>query len=267
MRTTPSTYDRIYVRTDKQCLFALDCGSTFYVDLDPLLPQTYISIHLNDRPIYFHDFVASRTLVECPIGMAIYNSHVEQIQNMNEESEFNDRCQTFVAYLYDLAGQMDVYNGKYIDQPLYIKGQDIVNIIEKAGYLNIYLCPLEDNLYMPFDREKLYFIPPHFVEDEILDLSPLGLDRIIEWNHPVDICNIFTIVARMTGSDRLYVIGSDIDKSFQEAGYDTDFGIEDNKKYYIPADLIVNGRVKSFTCDDISKLITYNASNREKVPF
>ena len=261
MITTPSTYDRIYVRNDKQCLFALDCGSTFYVDRDPLLPETYISIHLNDRLIYFHDLVAKRTLVECPFGMAIYNSHIEQIKRMNEESEFDKRCQVFVAYLYDLAGEMDIYNGQYIDQPLYIKGQHIVDIIERAGYLDIYLCALEENLYMPFDREKLYFIPPHFIEDEILDLSPLGIDRIVEWNHPVDICNVFT------EKDRIYVIGSDIYKSFQAAGYSIDFGIEDNKKYYIPVDLIVNGRAKSFTTDDVSELITYNESSREKAPF
>jgi hypothetical protein len=133
-----------------------------------------------------------------------------------------------------------------------------IYITERAGYLDIYLCALEENLYMPFDREKLYFIPSHFVEDEILDLSPLGIDRIVEWNHPVDICNVFT------EKDRLYVIGSDIDKSFQAAGYDIDFGIEDNKKYYIPADLIVNGRAKLFTTDDVSELITYNESSREK---
>ena len=263
MRTTPSTYDRIYVRNDKQCLFALDCGSTFYVGRDPLLPETYISIHLNDRLIYFHDLVAKRTLVECPIGMAIYNSHIEQIQDMNEASEFDERCQVVVPYLFDLAGQMDVYNGEYVDQPLYIKGQHIVDIIEKAGYSKIYY-PLPEQLDMPFDPERLYFVPPHFVEDEILDLSLLGIQRIVEWNNPVDIHNVFTEKNSTTGSNCLCIIGSDIDKSFDVAGYNIDFGIDANKKYYIPMDLTVNGQPKSLTCDDISKLITYNESKREK---
>jgi hypothetical protein len=185
MRTSPSTYDRIYVRTDKQCLFALDCGSTFYVDRDPLLLQTYLSIHLNERLIYFYDLVANRTVVECPIGMAIYNSHKHQIEEINKENEFEDRCQIFVADLFDLAGQKELYDGEYTGQPLYIKGQHMLDTIERAGYFEIYpesLAP-EKDLGMPFDREKLYFVPPDFIEDEMLDLSPFtGLARIVEWN-------------------------------------------------------------------------------------
>ena len=267
MITTPSTYDRIYVRNDKQCLFALDCGSTFYVDRDPLLPETYISIHLNDRLIYFHDLVAKRTLVECPIGMAIYNSHIEQIKDMDNENEFDERCRVFVAYLYDLAGQMDVYNGEYIDQPLYVKGQHMIDIIEKAGYSEFYSCTLEEYLCLPFDREKLYFIPPHFVEDEILDLSLLGIQRIVDLHSSVDICNVFTEKDPRTGSNYLCIIGNDIKKSLQGAGFNINFGIEDNKKYYIPIKLTTGGKPKSLTSGDISHLVAYNKFDQEKAPF
>jgi hypothetical protein len=261
MISSPSTYDRIYVRTDKQCLFALDCGSTFYVDRDPLLSQTYISIHLNDRPIYFHDLVANRTLIECPIGMAIYNSHLESIKNIGEENEFDERCQIFVGWLYDLAGQKELYDGEYVGQPLYIKGQHILDIVEKAGYSDFYSCSLEEYLGLPFDPERLYFVPPHFVKDEILNLSRLGIDRIVEWNSPVDICNVFTEQDRSTGSSSLCVIGSDLEQSLDTAGFKREFFIDSNKKYYIPANLTIDGQLRSLTSDDICDLVAYNEKN------
>jgi hypothetical protein len=261
MLTSPSTYDRIYVRTDKQCLFALDCGSTFYVDRDPLLSQTYLSIHLNNRLIYFHDYIAKLTVVECPIGMAIYSSHIKQIEDMNEETEFDERCQMLVGWLYDLAGQMDVYDGEYVGQPLYIKGQHILDIIEKAGYSDFYSCSLEEYLGMPFDPERLYFVPPHFVKDEILDLSRSGIDRIVEWNSPVDICNVFTERDRATGSSSLCVIGGDLEQSLDMAGFKREFFIDSNKKYYIPANLTIDGQLKSLICDDISDLVAFNEKN------
>jgi hypothetical protein len=268
MISSPSTYDRIYVRTDKQCLFALDCGSTFYVDRDPLLSQTYLSIHLNDRLIYFYDLVANRMVVECPIGMAIYNSHLESIKNMNEENEFDERCQVFVGWLYDLAGQMDVYDGEYVGQPLYIRGQYILDIVEKAGYSDFYSCSLEEYLGMPFYPERLYFVPPHFVKDEILNLSPSGIDRIVEWNSPVDICNVLTEKDRSTGSISLCVIGGDIERSLDTAGFKREFFIDSTKKYYIPAHLTIDGQLKSLTSDDICDLVVFNEKNtKNRVPF
>ncbi len=261
MLTAPSTYDRIYVRTDKQCLFALDCGSTFYVDRDPLLSQTYISIHLNDRPIYFHDLVANRTLVECPIGMAIYHSHVKQIEDTNELSEFNERCEVFFGWLCDGDGKEIVHDGEYDGQPLYVKGQYAIDIVKRAGYSDFYDYPLAEYLCLPFDLEKLYFVPPHFVKDELVDLSPSGVQAIVDWNSSVDICNIFSEPDPITGVDRLCVFGSDIEQSLEAAGFNIDFDIEEDKKYYIHPDLMLDGRSKSFKTGDISRLVEYNKQN------
>ncbi|AFY97225.1 hypothetical protein [Chamaesiphon minutus] len=273
MLTTPTCWDRIYVRTDKQCLFALDCGSPFYVEVDPLLPQTYISIHLNDRLIYFHDLEAKRTLVECPIGMAIYNSHKKQLEDMNEESEFDDRCKIPFHWLCDGDGQRIVLNierddGNYDGRPLYVKGQYAIDIVEQAGYSNFYDCSLAEYIGMPFDPEKLYFIPPHWVEGEIVDLSPSGIQDIVDWNTTIDIGNIFVEKDPTTGSDTFCVIGSDIEKSLEVAGIDMGFDIEDDKKYYIPADLTVDGRARSFKTDDICHLVAYNKKNtNHRAPF
>jgi hypothetical protein len=261
MLTAPSTYDRIYVRTDKQCLFALDCGSTFYVDRDPLLSQTYISIHLNDRPIYFHDLVANRTLIECPIGMAIYHSHVEQLEDTNELSEFNERCEVFFGWLCDSDGQEIVHDGEYAGQPLYVKGQYAIDIVERAGYSYFYDYPLAEYLCLPFDPEKLYFIPTHFVKDELVDLSPSGIQHIVDWNSSVDICNTFIERDLITGDDILCIFGSDIERSLEAAGFRIDFDIEDDKKYYIPTDLTIDRRSKSFKTGDISRLVEYNRQN------
>jgi hypothetical protein len=268
MLTAPSTYDRIYVRTDKQCLFALDCGSTFYIDRDPLLSQTYISIHLNDRPIYFHDLVANRTLIECPIGMAIYNSHVEQLEDMNELSEFNERCQIFFGWLCDGDGERIVHDGEYGGQPLYLKGQYAIDIVEKAGYFDLYDCPLAEYLGLPFDPDRLYFIPPHFVKDGLVDLSPSGIQNIVDSNSSVNIDNIFIEGDPITGSNYLCVFGSDIERSLEVAGFSIDFDLEENKKYYIPTDLTSEGRPRSFKTDDICTLVAYNNNNTHyRAPF
>jgi hypothetical protein len=268
MLTAPSTYDRIYVRTDKQCLFALDCGSTFYVDRDPLLSQTYISIHLNARLIYFHDLVANRTVVECPIGMAIYHSHIKQIEDTNELSEFNERCEVFFGWLCDGDGQEIVHDGKYDGKPLYVKGQYAIDIVERAGCSYFYDYPLAEYLCLPFDPEKLYFIPPHFVKDELVDLSPSGIQNIVDWNSSVDICNIFSEPDPITGVGRLCVFGSDIEQSLEAAGFRIDFDIEDDKKYYIPTDLTLDGQARSFKNDDISHLVEYNKKNAyHRAPF
>lgn len=261
MLTASSTYDRIYVRTDKQCLFALDCGSTFYVDLDPLLSQTYISIHLNDRPIYFHDLVANRTLIKCPIGMAIYQSHIKQLEDINQESEFNERCEVFFGWLCDGDGREIVHDGEYAGQPLYVKGQYAIDIVERAGYSYFYDYPLAEYLCLPFDPQKLYFVPAHFVKDELVDLSPSGFQAIVDWNSSVDIDNIFSERDPTTGADCLCVFGSDIEQSLAAAGFRIDFDIEEDKKYYIPPDLTIDGRSKSFKTGDISRLVEYNRQN------
>lgn len=268
MLTAPSTYDRIYVRTDKQCLFALDCGSTFYVDSDPLLSQTYISIHLNDRPIYFHDLVANRTLIECPIGMAIYNSHIKQLEDTNELSEFNERCEVFFGWLCDSDGQEIVHDGEYAGQALYVKGQYAIDIVEKAGYSNFYDYPVAEYLCLPFSPEKLYFVPPHFVKNEIVDLSLSGIQAIVDWNSSLDICNIFIEPDSITGIDSFCVFGSDIEKSLEVAGFSIDFDIEGDKKYYIPTNLTIDGRSRAFKTDDICALVSYNKKNtRHQAPF
>jgi hypothetical protein len=268
MLTAPSTYDRIYVRTDKQCLFALDCGSTFYVDRDPLLSQTYISIHLNDRPIYFHDLVANRTLIECPIGMAIYHSHVKQIEDTNELSEFNERCEVFFGWLCDSNGQEIVHDGEYAGQPLYVKGQYAIDIVERAGYSDFYNCPLAEYIGMPFAPEKLYFVPQHFVKDEIVDLSLSGVQAIVDWNSSVDICNIFIEPDPITGADTCCVFGGDIKQSLKAAGFSIDFDIEGNKKYYIPSNLTLDIRSRAFKTDDICALVAYNKKNiHHQAPF
>ena len=268
MLTAPSTYDRIYVRTDRQCLFALDCGSTFYIDRDPLLSQTYLSIHLNDRPIYFHDLVANRTLIECPIGMAIYHNHIKQLEDTNELSEFNNRCEVFFGWLCDGDGREIVHDGEYAGQPLYVKGKDAIDIVEKAGYFDFYDFPLTEYLCLPFDPEQLYFIPPHFVKDEIDNLSPLGIQNIVDWNSSVDICNIFSEPDPIAGVDRLCVFGSDIERSLEATGFRIDFDIEGNKKYYIPTDLTIDGRSRAFKTDDICTLVAHNKQNTSyQAPF
>jgi hypothetical protein len=268
MLIAASTYDRIYVRTDKQCLFALDCGSTFYVDRDPLLQQTYLSIHLNDRPIYFHDLIANRTLIECPIGMAIYHSHIKQVEDTNELSEFNERCEVFFGWLCDGDGQEIVHDGKYDGQPLYVKGRYAIEIVERAGYFDFYDYPLAEYLCLPFDPQQLYFIPPHFVKDEIVDLSPSGVQAIVDWNSSVDIRNILIEPDPTTGDDRLCVFGSDIERSLEAAGFRIDFDIEDDRKYYIPTDLTIDGRSRAFKTDDICALVTSNKKNTShRAPF
>jgi hypothetical protein len=261
MITTPSTYDRIYVRTDKQCLFALDCGSTFYIDRDPLLSQTYLAIHLNDRPIYFHDLVANRTLIECPIGMAIYYSHIKQLEDTNELSEFNERCEVFFGWLCDGDGREIVHDGEYAGQPLYVKGQYAIEIVERAGYFDFYDYPLAEYIRMPFAPEKLYFIPSHFVKDELVDLSPSGVQAIVEWNSSLDICNIFSELDPTTGEERLCIFGSDIERSLKAAGFRIDFDIEEDKKYYFPTDLTSDGRARAFKTDDICALVAHNKQN------
>jgi hypothetical protein len=268
MISSPSTYDRIYVRTDKQCLFALDCGSTFYVDRDPLLSQTYLSIHLNDRPIYFHDLIANRTLIECPIGMAIYHSHIKQLEDINQESEFNERCEVFFGWLCDGDGQEIVHDGEYDGQPLYVRGQYAIDIVEQAGYSDFYDYPLAEYLCLPFDPEKLYFVPPHFVTDEIVNLSPSGLQAIVDWNSRVDICNIFIERDPRTGADTCCVFGRDIEQSLKAADFIIDFDIEKDNKYYIPTDLMLDGRPKAFKTGDISRLVASNKNNTNHLaPF
>jgi hypothetical protein len=273
MLTTATTWDRIYVRNDKQCLFALDCGSTFYVDRDPLLPETYLSIHLNDRLIYFHDYVAKRTVVECPIGMAIYNSHIKQIKDMEEENEFDERCQIPFFWLLDADGGKIVLDvnrdtGDYDGRPLYLKGQYAIDVVEKAGYANFYDYPLAEYIGMPFDPEKLYFISPHSVKDNYVDLSPLGVQNIVDWNTTITILNTFAEKDTTTGLNTLCIFGSDIEKSLEVAGIDIDFDVEADKKYYIPAELTVDGRARSFKTDDISDLVAYNKKNtNDLAPF
>jgi hypothetical protein len=273
MLTTATDWDRIYVRNDKQCLFALDCGSTFYVDRDPLLPETYLSIHLNDRLIYFHDYVAKRTIVECPIGMAIYHSHIKQIKDMNEESEFEERCSIPFFWLSDANGgkiAIDVERdtGDYDGRPLYVRGQYAIDIVERAGYSDFYDCSLAEYIGLPFDPEKLYFIPPHSVKDNYVDLSPLGVQNIVEWSTTVDICNTFVEKDPTTGLDTLCIFGSDIEKCLEAAGIDMGFDIEEDKKYYIPAELIIDGQARPFKTDDISHLAAYNKENTNHVaPF
>jgi hypothetical protein len=207
-------------------------------------------------------------LIECPIGMAIYLSHLESIKNIGEENEFDERCQMFVGWLYDLAGQKELYDGEYVGQPLYIKGQHILDIVEKAGYSDLYCCSLEEYLGMPFDSERLYFVPPHFVKDEILNLSRSGIDRIVEWNSPVNICNVFIEQDRLTGSSSLCVIGGDLERALDTAGFKREFFIDRNKKYYIPANLTIDGQLKSLTSDDICDLVAYNEKNpKHCAPF
>jgi hypothetical protein len=87
-------------------------------------------------------------------------------------------------------GQEIVHDGKYDGQPLYVKGQYAIEIVERAGYFDFYDYPLAKYLCLPFDPQKLYFVPPHFVKDEIVDLSPSGVQAIVDWNSSVDICNI-----------------------------------------------------------------------------
>ena len=121
---------------------------------------------------------------------------------------------------------------------------------------------------MPFDPERLYFVPPHFVKYEILNLSRSGIDRIVEWNSQVDICNIFTEQDRLTGSSYLCVIGGDLEKSLDAAGFKREFFIDSNKKYYIPANLTIDGQLISLTSDDICDLVAYNEKNTKHcAPF
>jgi type IV secretion system protein VirD4 len=67
--------------------------------------------------------------------------------------------------------------------------------------------------------------------------------------------------------DPLHVLGSDLINCFQASGFDiTEYEIEEEKKYPIPADLMVKDELKPLTYTDLGRLLDYNRSSHEKPP-
>jgi type IV secretion system protein VirD4 len=67
--------------------------------------------------------------------------------------------------------------------------------------------------------------------------------------------------------DSLHVVGSDLINCFQASGFDiTEYEIEEEKKYLIPADLMVKDELKPLTYADLGRLLDYNKSSHEQPP-
>jgi hypothetical protein len=278
--STASTRDEIYVRTDHQCLFAYVRGEIFRVKRDPLLHQTYMAIHLNKKLIYFYDFVAKRLIVEEPIGMAIYNTHVERIESEEKEKAFNQRCQVDVNYLFLLADRKDLIDKDYSNETVYIKGQDMINIVEKTeGYADLHgNISLEELIGMKIDRERLYEIP--WIENDSVDLSPDigGVPHIIEYNFSIkceiNVDYLYSLLGHAksinTGykEQPLYIKGQHFFDIVDRAGYEEVWGtdpvdelvcvkIDRNKYYYVPPHLIDN-TIVDLCPSRIQILVEYN---------
>lgn len=158
--------DTIYVRNDLQCLFAYVGGETYEVTKDPLLPETYRSIVLNNELVHFHDLASDRILVNDPIGMAIYQSRMNGIRLAEAEAHRCDRCQIHIDFFRLLLANFDPQK-EYTDEPLYVKGEQIVNILTSAGYQDV-------EYYFDFeiDMDKMYFIHPDYIHHDIVNLLP-----------------------------------------------------------------------------------------------
>jgi type IV secretion system protein VirD4 len=62
--------------------------------------------------------------------------------------------------------------------------------------------------------------------------------------------------------DPLHVVGSDLINCFQASGFDiTEYEIEEEKKYPIPADLMVKDELKPLTYTDLGRLLDYNRAS------
>jgi type IV secretion system protein VirD4 len=62
--------------------------------------------------------------------------------------------------------------------------------------------------------------------------------------------------------DPLHVVGSDLINCFQASGFDiTEYEIEEEKKYLIPADLMVKDELKPLTYTDLGRLLDYNRAS------
>lgn len=156
----------IYVRNDHQCLFAYADGQSYQVDRDPYLRETYLSISLNGNMVYFKDLVSDRSLVEDPIGMAAYQSHVERVRLMDKELERDNKCQVPVDFIYLLYDNFDDLCD-YSQLPMYIKGEHLLNILTSAGYVDP-----EDWFDFKLDRGRMYFIHSDYIHDDIVNLIP-----------------------------------------------------------------------------------------------
>lgn len=160
--------DTFYVRTDFQCLEAFANGCFYRVQVDPGLTQTYYSIHLDERLIYFKDLISKRILAQDPIGLAIYKARRRSIKDMQSENKKQERCLFDVEALFLMAGRKELLDGRDLsNEPLYVKGEDLLGIVTRAGYSNV-----ETEYNFLVDLNKMYLIPANYIEDEKVSLIP-----------------------------------------------------------------------------------------------
>ena len=63
--------------------------------------------------------------------------------------------------------------------------------------------------------------------------------------------------------DPLHVVGGDLINCFQASGFDiTEYEIEKDKKYLIPADLMVKDELKPLTYTNLGRLLDYNRASQ-----
>jgi hypothetical protein len=164
--------DYIYIRNDYQCLAAIVAGQIYHVTKDPLLKETYHSIVLNGKLIYFKDLVANRQLVNDPIGMAVVNSYVELMKDMEAENSNPPDYDVSLDYLFYLLGQTELLDGRELTETLSIAGNHLVELLERGD------CDLSK--FMQIDLDRKYFIPPKYIQDGYAHLSPGNVEDIVK---------------------------------------------------------------------------------------
>lgn len=159
---------QVFVRNDHQCLFAYCRGIPYYVEKDPLLHETYLSIVLNDELIFFHDLVADRVIINNELKMTAYNSIITGIRGMEEEHQRAENCKVDIGFLFMLANQHELLDGRdYSNVPLYVKGEHLIEIMENAGYK-----PIADYYIIDINLDEMYFIDKDYYEGELVNLLP-----------------------------------------------------------------------------------------------
>jgi hypothetical protein len=163
--------DSIYIRNDHQCLAAYIEGQIYHLAKDPLLKETYHSIVLNDKLIYFIDLVANRELVKEPIGIAIVDSYLKLMKEVREEKVAD--YDVSLDYLYFLLGQTELLDGRNLtNEPLSIKGIYLIELLEKTD--------LDLSRFIYIAPEHKYPIPSTYIQDGYTHLSPENVEEIVE---------------------------------------------------------------------------------------
>lgn len=253
----------IYYRNDHQCLHAYVCGKYYEVEKDPLLRETYHSIAINDRLVWFKNLISGRVSIYDPVGVALYEAQMAAVKYKYDRAAKEERCKVDLDELFFLENRLDELNGKeFAGEPLYLKGKTFFTILEWAKLDPEALeCWRSDDV--EFDPDRLYLIPAYCLEEDgKIDLNPTCVGGLIEQNdesfHEIEPLLIYDSMFRNRNLP-LEVTGRQIFDFFiaaQEYKI-TQFSIDPDRKYKIPSEMIVGGEIRlKFT--DVPEIINYN---------